>query len=98
MDGEDYSNEVCTLASSAQSFTKSDGHILKMYLSTPVSLAPGKTYMLSALIKGHESYCCEDCLETVIAAGVKVQFWGWESPNGTNEQRGQFPELYIRAV
>ena len=30
--------------------------------------------MLSALIKGNESYCCEDCLETVIAAGVKVQF------------------------
>ena len=95
--------------------------------------------MLSALIKGNESYCCEDCLETVIAAGVKVQFQVhkcdesfvfcmrlmrssdifslgliffivfsphlyfpyliqcWESPNGTNEQRGQFPEIYIRA-
>ena len=54
--------------------------------------------MLSALIKGNESYCCEECLETVIAAGVKVQFQCWESPNGTNEQRGQFPEIYIRAM
>lgn len=43
--------------------------------------------MLSALIKGTESFCCEECLETVIAGGVKVQFQVWESPNGTNEQR-----------
>lgn len=34
--------------------------------------------------------------ETVIAGGVKVCFQTYESPNGTNEQRGQFPELLIR--
>lgn len=31
-------------------------------------------YMLSALIKGTESYCCEDCLDTVVAGGVKLHF------------------------
>ena len=46
-------------------------------------------YMVSALIKGTESYCCEECLQTVITAGVKIQFQPWESPNGTNESRGQ---------
>ncbi len=52
--------------------------------------------MLSALIKGAESYCCEECLETVIVGGTAVHFHPWESPNGTNENRGQFPELYVR--
>ena len=37
-------------------------------------------------------------METVIAGGVKVTFQSWESPNGTNEQRGQFPEIYVRPV
>ena len=70
-----------------------------LYYANPPLLPPtDKLYMLSALIKGNESYCCEECLETVIAAGVKVQFQCWESPNGTNEQRGQFPEIYIRAM
>ncbi len=45
--------------------------------------------MVSALIKGTESYCCEECMDTVIAGGVKVTFHSWESPNGTNESRGQ---------
>ncbi len=72
--------------------------MLKLHLPSPAALQPDKIYMLSALIKGSESYCCEECLETVIAGGVKVQFHCWESPNGTNEQRGQFPELYIRVV
>ncbi len=45
--------------------------------------------MLSALIKGSESFCCEECVDTVIAGGVKVTFCVWESPNGTNETRGQ---------
>lgn len=55
-----------------------------------------RVYMLSALIKGSESHCCEDCMECCVAAGVRFNFHVWESPNGTNEQRGQFPELYIR--
>lgn len=29
---------------------------------------------------------------------VQVQFMPWESPNGTNEQRGQFPEIYLRVL
>ncbi len=98
VDPDDFSNEVCTLASAAQSFTKADGQMLKLYLPAPSVLLPGRHYMLSGLIKGSESYCCEECLETVIAGGVKVQFQCWESPNGTNEQRGQFPELYIRVL
>ena len=40
----------------------------------PGFTCPGKLYMLSALIKGNESHCCEECLETVIAVGVEVQF------------------------
>ena len=49
-------------------------------------------------MQGTESFCCEDCLATVVAAGVRIHFHSWESPNGTTDQRGQFPELYIRAV
>jgi hypothetical protein len=136
--GEDFSNEVCTLQSAAQSFTKADGTLVRLYLNSPAHLQPGKVgekksrarggvnvhdvtqngkaagveagfmhtafvrlfawrphlhtlqfYMLSALIKGAESYCCEECVDTVIAGGVKVSFQCWESPNGTNETRGQ---------
>ncbi|KAL6757301.1 BTB/POZ protein [Haematococcus lacustris] len=95
---EEYSNEVCTLQSVAQSFTKTDGQLIRLYLNSPALLQPNKFYMLSALIKGTESFCCEECMDTVIAGGVKVSFQSWESPNGTNEARGQFPELYIRVV
>jgi len=48
-----------------------------------------QVYMVSGLIKGTESFCCEECMEMVIAGGVKVSFQNWESPNGTNESRGQ---------
>ena len=34
----------------------------------------------------------------VVAAGVRINFHPWESPNGTTDVRGQFPELYIRPV
>lgn len=96
---QDYSRELGTLASCAQSFTKADGSVLRLTLRDPVCLAPGKLYMLSALIKGAESYCCEECLETVVVGGgITVHFHSWESPNGTNENRGQFPELWIRAM
>ena len=50
------------------------------------------------VLQGTESFCCEECLNTVVAAGVRVHFHAWESPNGTTDQRGQFPELYIRAM
>eukprot|EP00967_Tisochrysis_lutea_P010533 scaffold12056_cov21-Tisochrysis_lutea.AAC.1 len=39
--------------------------------------------------EGTESFCCEECMDMVIAGGVKVTFHRWESPNGTNESRGQ---------
>ncbi|KXZ47365.1 hypothetical protein GPECTOR_36g87 [Gonium pectorale] len=98
VDPEDFSRELATCCSAAQSFTKADGSVLRLMLPDPAALLPGKTYMLSALIKGAESYCCEECLETVIAGGVTVHFHPWESPNGTSEHRGQFPELYIRVL
>uniref|UniRef100_A0A7R9YVE4 BTB domain-containing protein n=1 Tax=Chlamydomonas euryale TaxID=1486919 RepID=A0A7R9YVE4_9CHLO len=98
VDPEDFSNELATLCTCAQSFTKADGQLLKMMLPAPITLLPSHVYMMSALIKGNESYCCEECLETVVAGGAKVQFLCWESPNGTNEQRGQFPELYMRVL
>lgn len=97
VDPEDFSSEVQTLAQAAHSFTKADGSLLKLSLAEPACLLPGRTYMLSALIKGNESFCCEECLDTVIAGGIRVQFQCWESPNGTNETRGQFPEIYLRA-
>lgn len=93
---ENFSVTVSTLATCAKSFTKQDGQMLELMLSKPVILVPGKYYMLSALIKGNESHCCEDCMDVVIAGGVKFTFHIWESPNGTNEQRGQFPEIYVR--
>jgi hypothetical protein len=69
--------QLAKLAETAQSFTKSDGAICKLPLPNPVMLQPDKYYMLSVLIKGSESYCCEDCMETVIAGGVKVTFECW---------------------
>jgi hypothetical protein len=72
VDPVDHSIELGTLATAAQSFTKADGQVLKMMLLHPVSLLPDKVYMLSALIKGNESYCCEECLDVVIAGGVRV--------------------------
>lgn len=92
----DYSVEVVNVAECAQSYTKADGQIIQMFFDRPAKLHAGKYYMLSALIKGSESHCCEDCMESVVAGGVRMTFHTWESPNGTNEQRGQFPELYLR--
>jgi hypothetical protein len=40
--GEDFSNEVCTLQSAAQSFTKADGTLVRLYLNSPAHLQPGK--------------------------------------------------------
>ncbi len=81
--------QVAPLATAAQTFTKADGSVCRLMFNRPVQLMPGCHYMLSALIKGSDSICCEECLETVVAGGVKVQFQCWESPNGTNETRGQ---------
>ncbi|CAD7698494.1 unnamed protein product [Ostreobium quekettii] len=95
---DDFSAEVTNITDVAQSFTKADGPLLKMFFDGPARLLPGKFYMLSALIKGSESHCCEDCMDSVVAGGVRVNFHVWESPNGTNELRGQFPELYVRVL
>lgn len=63
MDPEDHFAEpLATLACAAQSFTKADGDIARLYLPAPVPLLPAKFYMVSALIKGSESHCCEDAL------------------------------------
>ena len=35
---------------------------------------------------------------TLHFAGVRISFQAWDSPNGTTDQRGQFPELYIRPI
>lgn len=93
-----WSQEVAKLGDAAQSYTRSDGEVVRLMLAKPVQLDPKGCYMLSAIIKGTESFCCEDCLGTVVAAGVRIHFHTYESPNGTTDQRGQFPELYIRAA
>lgn len=101
VDPEDYNMELRKVAESAQSFTRNDMNdhqIVRMMLGVPALISPGKHYMISAHIKGSESFCCEECLEVVVAAGVRVSFKPWESPNGTTNERGQFPELYIRPV
>jgi hypothetical protein len=89
---------ISTLQEAAQSYTKADGEIIKLLFAAPAQMVPGKTYLVRAHIEGQESYLCDECLETVIAGGVKFEFISWESPNGTTEGRGQFPELYIRTM
>ncbi|KAL3148506.1 hypothetical protein ABBQ38_013947 [Trebouxia sp. C0009 RCD-2024] len=98
VDPADMSQQVAKVQDAAQSYTKADGEIVRLMLQKPALLLPKKCYMISALIKGAESFCCEECLATVVAAGVRIHFHNWESPNGTTDNRGQFPELYIRAV
>jgi len=101
VEAHDFNIEVHRITEVAQSFTRSDMNdqqIVRMMLDTPALLTPEKHYMLSALIKGTESFCCEECLDVVIAGGVRVSFLPWESPNGTTQERGQFPEMYIRPV
>jgi hypothetical protein len=66
--------QVASLGCAAQSFTKADGPVVRLMLADPVLLLPERYYMLSVLVKGSESYCCEDCMETVVAGGVRVQF------------------------
>jgi hypothetical protein len=65
---------VASLGSAAQSFSKADGPVVRLMLPDPVLLLPERYYMLSVLVKGSESYCCEDCMETVVAGGVRLQF------------------------
>ncbi len=40
----------------AQSYTKSDGEVVRLMLQRPALLAPKKCYMLSALIKVSQLY------------------------------------------
>ncbi len=44
------------------------------------------------------TYSGQECLSEVVAGGVTVRFLDWESGNGTCQERGQFPELYIRML
>lgn len=90
--------QVATLAQAAESFAGGESKVVRLMLGDPVRLAPGCAYMLAALIRGTDGYCCEDCMGVVVAGGVRIKFGEWESANGTNECRGQFPELYIRPL
>jgi hypothetical protein len=65
---------VASLGNAAQSFTKADGAVVRLMLADPVLLLPERYYMLSVLVKGSESFCCEDCMENVVAGGVRIQF------------------------
>ena len=47
---------------------------------------------------GVNTYSGQECLSEVVAGGVTVSFLDWESGNGTCQERGQFPELYIRTL
>jgi len=89
------SSEVLQVASRTFTAAEGEGGVCKMDLA-PEGLVPGKLYMISALIKGGDSLCCDDCLPEVWAQGVGITFAFHESPNGTSDERGQFPELYVR--
>ena len=43
-----------------------------------------------------ETFSCQECIAEIEVSGVRVSFLDWESTNGTCQERGQFPELYIR--
>ena len=46
-----WSQEVAKLGDAAQSYTRSDGEVVRLMLAKPVQLDPKGWYMLSALIK-----------------------------------------------
>lgn len=98
VDEADYTTSTRHLRDTASTFVKTEKDVVPLMLRPPLLLTAAKHYKISALIKGSDSYCSEDCLEMVVADGVKMQFCTYESPNGTCEDRGQFPELYIRAL
>lgn len=77
---------------------KESAPIVRMLLPRPVLLNPEEHYMVQATITGAESSYSEGCLDMVIAGGITVVFHAHESPNGTNEERGQFPALYLRPL
>ena len=52
----------------------------------------------SATQGGVNTYSGQECLSEVVAGGVTVKFMNHESGNGTCQERGQFPELYIRTM
>ena len=51
MDPSNVSEEIAKIQDAAQSYTKSDGEVVRLMLQRPALLAPKKCYMLSALIK-----------------------------------------------
>ncbi|KAI8469938.1 MAG: hypothetical protein J3K34DRAFT_521739 [Monoraphidium minutum] len=93
---DDFESIVANLGSGTRTVTRADGKVARLHLFEPVPLLPGCTYMLTMVAKGSDSFVGEDCLPCVVAGGVKITLQCWESANGTNELRGQFPELYIR--
>jgi len=54
--------------------------------------------MISLLAKGSDSFVGEDCLQVLVAGGVRIHVLPFESTNGSSEARGQMPELYIRPL
>jgi hypothetical protein len=72
--------------------------VARLDLADPVTLVPGATYMISLLAKGSDSFVGEDCVATLAAGGVRIHVLPYESANGSNEARGQIPELYVRPL
>lgn len=100
---DDFESVTATLGSGTRTVTRADGQVARLDLldavsQAPISLVPGCTYMLSLVAKGSDSFVGEDCMSVIVAGGVKISMQCWESANGTNELRGQFPELYIRPI
>ena len=100
VDPDNFVETVSVLQTMTQTFTSADATacVCRLDLPRPEVLQPGSTYMISALIKGGESLCCDDCLPQVVERGVTFTFMYHESPNGTSDERGQFPELYMRVL
>jgi hypothetical protein len=81
--------QIESLARASQTFTRTEGPPVcnQLFLSDPVMLLPENNYMLSLSVRGSESYCCEECMDTVVAGGVTVSFQCWESSNGESRPK-----------
>lgn len=95
---DDWDSAVAVLGRGTHTVTRADGKVARLQLEQPVALTPGAPYKLSLVAKGADSFVGEDCLAVIVAGGVRISVECYESHNGTNEMRGQFPELFIRPL
>ncbi|GBF97932.1 hypothetical protein Rsub_10605 [Raphidocelis subcapitata] len=96
---DDFDIELEILWSGEHTVTSADGKVARVDLPAPIELACGPTYKLQ--LEGEEgtsSFRAEDCLQVVVAGGVRIEYEEHHSPNNTCEHLGQFPELWIRVV